>query len=105
MYIFPPEGQTRGIKQKEATTVQRIPLCRGLGLALSLSLAVSFTISAYSAGGERASSAPIAQNLTLSTYKNLSVSGQFAEFVTSDGIRISPLYDIHHERYVVYWKK
>lgn len=78
MYIFPPEGQTRGIKQKEATTVQRIPLCRGLGLALSLSLAVSFTISAYSAGGERASSAPIAQNLTLSTYKNLSVSGQFA---------------------------
>ena len=33
------------------------------------------------------------------------VPGQFAEFVTSDGIRISPLYDIHHERYVVYWKK
>ena len=32
------------------------------------------------------------------------VPRQFAEFVTSDGIRISPLYDIHHERYVVYWK-
>jgi len=33
------------------------------------------------------------------------VEGQFAEFITSDGIRVSPLYDIHHERYVVYWKK
>lgn len=33
------------------------------------------------------------------------VEGQFGEFTTSDGIRISPLYDIHHERYVVYWKK
>ena len=31
------------------------------------------------------------------------IEGQFAEFVTADGIRISPLYDIHHERYVVYW--
>lgn len=27
----------------------------------------------------------------------------FAEFETVDGIRVSPLYDIHHERYVVYW--
>lgn len=33
------------------------------------------------------------------------VPGSFAEFVTEDGIRISPLYDIHHERYVVYWNE
>lgn len=29
----------------------------------------------------------------------------FAEFVTPDSIHVSPLYDIHHERYVVYWQK
>ena len=33
------------------------------------------------------------------------IEGQFAEFITSDGIHVSPLYDIHHERYVVYWQK
>ncbi len=32
------------------------------------------------------------------------VEGRFGEFVTPDGIHLSPLYDIHHERYVVYWK-
>ncbi len=58
--------------------MQRFPVCRGLGLALSLSLAASLTISAYSVSGVTIGSAPIAQNLTLSTYKNLSVSGQFA---------------------------
>lgn len=29
----------------------------------------------------------------------------FAEFITSGGIKVSPLYDIHHERYVVYWHR
>ncbi len=57
--------------------MQRFPFCRALGLALSLSLAAALTVSAYSASGEASGSAPIAQNLTLSTYKNLSVSGQF----------------------------
>lgn len=33
------------------------------------------------------------------------VQGKFGEFVTRNGIHISPLYDIHHERYVVYWKQ
>lgn len=33
------------------------------------------------------------------------VPGQFGEFVTHTGIRVSPLYDIHHERYVVYWNE
>ena len=30
---------------------------------------------------------------------------RFAEFTTPEGIKVSPLYDIHHERYVVYWQK
>lgn len=76
MYIFPPDAHTRSIKTKEATTLKRFPFCRALGLVLSLSLAVSLTVTAYSASGEAASAAPIAQTLT--TYKNLPVSGQFS---------------------------
>ena len=45
------------------------------------------------------------KSVELITERIAPVEGQFGEFVTADGIRISPLYDIHHERYVVYWKK
>ena len=44
------------------------------------------------------------REMTLNVQDITPVEGQFAEFVTKDGVRISPLYDIHHERYVVYWK-
>ena len=35
----------------------------------------------------------------------LQSTGLFGEFVSPEGIVVSPLYDIHHERYVVYWQK
>ena len=36
---------------------------------------------------------------------HLKPTDRFAEFITPNGINVSPLYDIHHERYVVYWQK
>lgn len=41
---------------------------------------------------------------SVSAPETLQSTGRFAEFTTADGIHISPLYDIHHERYVVYWE-
>lgn len=36
--------------------------------------------------------------------RSLTPTGKPLEFKTKDGITVSPLYDIHRQRYVVYWK-
>lgn len=42
---------------------------------------------------------------SVSAPEKLLPTEHFAEFVTPEGIHVSPLYDIHHERYVVYWHR
>ena len=42
---------------------------------------------------------------TVSAPTQLMSAESFAEFITPEGIHLSPLYDIHHERYVVYWHR
>lgn len=72
-----PVGQTILILEKEAIALGKHPLRSALALMLALSLTAALTVASSSAAGVSDPSAPIAQNLTLSTYQNLSVSGQF----------------------------
>lgn len=42
-------------------------------------------------------------SLSKSDLKSIKKTSDKLEFVTESGVKIKPLYDIHHERYVVYW--